>query len=108
MKKNIFIVIMCTLLCTSIAFSQDYTVSVQGEGPHGVRIKYSGDYEGTGEVPFIIGPYPAPYTVYLEPTVVEIEKSGGMGYYFAGFPHASGSDVVATCEVTSQQPEIIK
>jgi type 1 fimbria pilin len=34
MKKNITIVIMCTLLlCTSIAFSRDYTVSVQGEGP---------------------------------------------------------------------------
>jgi hypothetical protein len=108
MKKNIFIVIMSMLLCTSIVFSQDYTVSVQGEGPPGVSVKYSGDYEGTGDVPFIIGPYPAPYTVYLEPTIVEIEKPGGMGYYFAGFPHTSGSDVVATCEVTSQQPEITK
>ncbi|MBN2536105.1 MAG: hypothetical protein JXB88_24705 [Spirochaetales bacterium] len=108
MKKTIFIVIMCTLLCTSITFSEDYTVSVQSEGPPGVSVKYSGDFEGTGEVPFIIGPYPAPYTVYLEPTVVEIEKPGGMGYYFAGFPHTSGSDVVAACEVTSRQPEITK
>ncbi|MBN2533062.1 MAG: hypothetical protein JXB88_09225 [Spirochaetales bacterium] len=103
-----YIILLILMVYTLPVFPQDYTVTVEGIGPPGITVKYSGDFEGTGEVPFIIGPYPAPFTVYIEPTTLEIEKASGMGYYLAGFPGESGNEVVAMAELTTEESEVTK
>lgn len=108
MKRIIITVLFLNLLCYSLVFSQDYTVSVQANGPAGILVKYSGDYEGISEAPVLIGPYPEPYTVYLEPTTLEIQKDSGMGYYLAGFQGTYNDELVSAAECTNLQPQLNK
>jgi hypothetical protein len=64
----------------------EYICHVSCEGiPEGVEIRYYGDYQGKAITPFDIGPYPGPFRVVLEPTIIDIRTSEFDGMYTMGW-----------------------
>ncbi|MBN2442972.1 MAG: hypothetical protein JXJ04_16560 [Spirochaetales bacterium] len=122
-KKKLYFVLFFSILVSLWVYPQEtpaptqppieYICHVYHEGiPEGVEIRYYGDYEGKAITPFDIGPYPRPFRVVLEPTIIDIRTSDFDGMYTMGWQWADNlkpypfSNLHMTMETRDVSPEL--
>ncbi|MBN2444889.1 MAG: hypothetical protein JXJ04_26275 [Spirochaetales bacterium] len=66
---------------------EGYVINVRCNGMEKTTLKYYGDYEGEQETPFTIGPYTEPFSVWFEPTELDIpgNEESAAGYFYRGY-----------------------